>query len=320
MKQKPILAGVGAGIIGLVIAITVAQYSTTQDEPQISAQEPSKIKVVASFYPLYEFSKNVGGQTAEVSTFIPIGIEPHDWEPSTGDLLRLKKADMFVYNGAGMEPFVEKLVDSGEYQNVLFVETVHQIELIETKDVHSEENEHDSNLYDPHIWLDPILAKHQVETIKNAMIQVDPNNAQHYEDNAARYLTELDSLDSKIVAELSKCKKDTIVTFHTAFSYFANRYGIKTFALSGVAPESEATASDLKNIVDFVKENDINVIFAEELIDPKLVTTLADEAGVQVLTLSPLEGLSKEELAKGTTYLDKMEENLQNIKIALECQ
>ncbi|MEM3076824.1 MAG: zinc ABC transporter substrate-binding protein [Candidatus Nitrosotenuis sp.] len=320
MKQKPILAGVGAGIIGLVIAITVAQSSTTQDEPQISAQEPSKIKVVASFYPLYEFSKNVGGQTAEVSTFIPIGIEPHDWEPSTGDLLRLKKADMFVYNGAGMEPFVEKLVDSGEYQNVLFVETVHQIELIETKDVHSEENEHDSNLYDPHIWLDPILAKHQVETIKNAMIQVDPNNAQHYEDNAARYLTELDSLDSKIVAELSKCKKDTIVTFHTAFSYFANRYGIKTFALSGVAPESEATASDLKNIVDFVKENDINVIFAEELIDPKLVTTLADEAGVQVLTLSPLEGLSKEELAKGTTYLDKMEENLQNIKIALECQ
>ncbi|MEM3100404.1 MAG: zinc ABC transporter substrate-binding protein [Candidatus Nitrosotenuis sp.] len=320
MKQKPILAGVGAGIIGLVIAITVAQSSTTQDEPQISAQEPSKIKVVASFYPLYEFSKNVGGQTAEVSTFIPIGIEPHDWEPSTGDLLRLKKAHMFVYNGAGMEPFVEKLVDSGEYQNVLFVETVHQIELIETKDVHSEENEHDSNLYDPHIWLDPILAKHQVETIKNAMIQVDPNNAQHYEDNAARYLTELDSLDSKIVAELSKCKKDTIVTFHTAFSYFANRYGIKTFALSGVAPESEATASDLKNIVDFVKENDINVIFAEELIDPKLVTTLADEAGVQVLTLSPLEGLSKEELAKGTTYLDKMEENLQNIKIALECQ
>ncbi|MEM2785535.1 MAG: zinc ABC transporter substrate-binding protein, partial [Candidatus Nitrosotenuis sp.] len=117
-----------------------------------------------------------------------------------------------------------------------------------------------------------------------------------------------------------KCKKDTIVTSHTAFSYFANRYGIKTFALSGVAPESEATASDLKNIVDFVKENDINVIFAEELIDPKLVTTLADEAGVQVLTLSPLEGLSKEELAKGTTYLDKMEENLQNIKIALECQ
>jgi zinc transport system substrate-binding protein len=323
MKQKRILVGVGAGIIGVVITIALTQYGTTQDEPQITTQEPSKIKVIASFYPLYEFSKNVGGQTADVSTFTPIGIEPHDWEPSTGDLLELKGADIFVYNGAGMEPFVEKLLDSGEYQNVLFVETVHQIDLIKTKDdEHSEENEEHSNdlPYDPHVWLDPILAKRQVETIKNAMIQVDPNNAQHYENNAARYLADLDALDSKIVAELSECKKDTIVTFHTAFSYFANRYGIKTFALSGVAPESEATASDLKNIMDFIKENDINVIFAEELIDPKLVTALAEEGGVQVLTLSPLEGLSKEELAKGTTYLDKMEENLQNIKIALECQ
>lgn len=321
MKQKPILAGIVAGIIGAAIATVLAQSGTTQDEPQIT-QEPSKIKVIASFYPLYEFSKNVGGQTADVSTFIPIGIEPHDWEPSTGDLLGLKGADMFVYNGAGLEPFVEKLLDSGEYQNVLFVETVHQIELIKTEDdKHSEENEHGSDLpYDPHVWLDPILAKRQVETIKNAMIQVDPNNAQQYEDNTARYLAELDALDSKIVAELSECKKDIIVTFHTAFSYFANRYDIKTFALSGIAPESEATASDLKGIIDFIKENDINVIFAEELIDPKLVTALADEAGVQVLTLSPLEGLSKEELAKGTTYFDKMEENLKNIKIALECQ
>ncbi|MEO9308839.1 MAG: zinc ABC transporter substrate-binding protein [Nitrososphaera sp.] len=321
MKQKPLLAAVGAGIVSIAIAITVAQSGTMQDQPQIPA-ETSKIKVIASFYPLYEFSKNVGGQTADVSMFIPIGIEPHDWEPSTGNLLELKKADMFVYNGVGMEPYVGKLVDSGEYQNVLFVETAGQIRLIKTDDQHTEESEEQGHviLYDPHVWLDPILAKHQVETIKNAMIQVDPNNAQHYEDNAAKYLAELDALDSKIVTELSGCKKDTIVTFHTAFAYFANRYGIKTFALSGIVPESEATASDLKDMVDFIKENDINVIFAEELIDPKLVTVLADEAGIQVLTLSPLEGLSKEEIVRGTTYLDKMEENLQNIKIALECQ
>ncbi|HXG73379.1 MAG TPA: zinc ABC transporter substrate-binding protein [Candidatus Nitrosotenuis sp.] len=318
--RKPILAGIVAGVVGIAVALAVAQSGTMQDKPQTPAQAHPKIKVIASFYPLYEFSKNVGGQTADVSTFTPTGVEPHDWEPSTGDLLELKEADVFVYNGAGMEPFVEKLQDSGEYQNVLFVETASQIELIKAEDdEHSEEHDHDF-LYDPHIWLDPILAKHQVETIKNAMIQVDPVNAQHYEDNAAKYLAELDALDSKIRVELSKCKKDTIVTFHTAFTYFANRYGIKTFALSGITPESEATATDLKNTVDFIKENDINVIFAEELIDPKLATALADDAGIQVLILSPLEGLSKEELAKGTTYLDKMEENLQKIKIALECQ
>ncbi|MEM3064073.1 MAG: zinc ABC transporter substrate-binding protein [Candidatus Nitrosotenuis sp.] len=318
--RKLILAGIVAGVVGIAVALAVVQSGTMQDKPQPPAQANPKIKVIASFYPLYEFSKNVGGQTADVSTFTPAGVEPHDWEPSTGDLLELKEADVFVYNGAGMEPFVEKLLDSGEYQNVLFVETASQIDLIKAEDdEHSEEHGHDF-LYDPHIWLDPILAKRQVETIKNAMIQVDSVNAQHYEDNAAKYLAELDALDSKIRVDLSKCKKDTIVTFHTAFTYFANRYGIKTFALSGITPESEATATDLKNIVDFIKENDINVIFAEELIDPKLATALADDAGIQVLTLSPLEGLSKEELAKGTTYLDKMEENLQKIKTALECQ
>jgi zinc transport system substrate-binding protein len=315
----------------------------------VSVPPISKIKVIASFYPLYEFSKNIGGEKADVSVFIPIGIEPHDWEPSTGDLLTLKESDIFVYNGAGMEPFIEKLIDSSEYQDILFVETVQGIELIKTEEHGKHEDEehtteaehtdeeteeehmteehedgehgHDHDLpYDPHVWLDPILAKNQVEMIKDTMIKVDPDNAQYYKDNANAYSAKLDALDSKIKIELSDCKKDTIVPFHNAFTYFAERYGIKTFALSGIAPESEATASELKEIVDFVKENEIKVIFAEELVDPKLANVLADEAGTQVLILSPLEGISKEELAKGMTYLDKMEENLKNVKIALECQ
>ncbi|MEW6044460.1 MAG: metal ABC transporter substrate-binding protein [Thermoproteota archaeon] len=322
--RKAIPVIIGAAIIGIVAAIAVSQSTQIpQEESKQPAMQGSKIKVIASFYPLYEFSKNVGGQLADVSTFTPIGIEPHDWEPSTGDLLELKQADIFVYNGAGMEPFVKKIVDSGEYQSVLFIETAREIELIKNEnEEHADEGDelgHDL-VYDPHIWLDPVLAKHQVETIKNAMIEADPNNAQYYEENAAAYVAKLDALDSKITAELADCKKDTIVTFHTAFSYFANRYDIKTFALSGIAPESEATASELRETVDYIKENDINVIFAEDLIDPKLVNVLADEAGAQVLMLSPLEGLTKEELASGITYIDKMEENLQNIKIALECQ
>lgn len=323
------MVAVGVGIAAVIIiglwaiqnqsaaTLTLADQ-TTQDVSAVS-----KIKVVASFYPLYEFTKNIGGEKTSVSSFIPIGIEPHDWEPSAGDLLTLKEADIFVYNGAGIEPFVEKLIDSGEYPNVFFVETAHGIELIETEEYDEQEEEqgHDHDLtYNPHVWLDPMLAKHQVGMIRDAMIKVDPTNEQYYEDNAEIYYSKLDSLDSKIRSELSNCKKDTIVPFHNAFTYFAKRYEIKTFALSGVAPESEATAKELREIIDFVKENKINVIFAEELIDPKLANVLADEAGAQVLILSPLEGVSKEDLAKGTTYLDKMEENLQNIKIALECQ
>lgn len=318
MKKSIIGAiGVGISIIAIIMAVMLSQQAVPKTESvgQDIVPEPqaSKIRVIASFYPLYEFSRNIGGDKAKVSVFTPVGIEPHDWEPSTGDLISLKGSDVFVYNGGGMEPFVDKIIGSGEYHNVLFVDTTQHIELA----VHDEDgHDHPS---DPHVWLDPIHAKAQVAVIKDAMIKVDADNAQYYEDNANAYSAKLDALDSKIKTELSGCAKDTIVPFHNAFSYFGARYAIHVHALSGIAPESEATASDLKEIIDFIKENQIKIIFAEELVDPKLAQILADEAGAQILLLSPLEGITQEEQERGVTYLDKMEENLMNIKIALEC-
>lgn len=322
------MVATGGGIVAVLIVVWLIQMQTLMIPSQTdtsnqmeSNQDVSKIKVVASFYPLYEFAKNVGGDKAEVLVFIPTGVEPHDWEPSTGDILRLKTANVFVYNGAGMEPFVEKLISSEEYANVKFVETSDGVDLIESEDEHENEIERDvESIFNPHIWLDPILAKHQVSLIKDAMVETDPQNKQYYENNANTYITKLEGLDSKIKSELSNCNKDTFVPFHDAYTYFANRYGLNVFPLSGVSPESEATAAELKEFIDFVKENKIKVIYSEELVDPKLSQTLADEAGAQVLTFSPIEGLTNSELESGMTYLQKMEQNLENLKVGLECQ
>jgi zinc transport system substrate-binding protein len=322
--KRSALGAIGGGLAAIIIGIIIlTQSGTSPISTEFPSQETmmpqsSKIKVIASFYPLYEFSKNITGEKAEVSVFIPIGIEPHDWEPSTGDLIALKESDVFVYNGGGMEPFVDKIIDSGEYSNVLFVETTHGLDLMTNHDESNHTQEHDS-VYDPHIWLDPILAKQQVMIIKDSLLKIDADNAQYYEDNANAYSIKLDELDSKIRTELSNCKKNTIVPFHNAFTYFSNRYGIEIHSLSGIIPESEATASELKELVDYIKENQINVVFAEDLVDPKLAQVLADEAGAQILLLSPLEGVSQDELVMGTSYIAKMEENLKNIKIALEC-
>ncbi len=312
--KKSILAAIGGGIVIAIIAgLWLAQHTapkTVTNESETTKDEiASKLKVIASFYPLYEFSKNVGGEKAEVFSFVPVGIEPHDWDPSSGDIMRLKETDIFVYNGAGFEPFVDQIIDSGEYNDVLFVESAKGIDLIQ----------HDSE-YDPHVWLDPILAKHQVAMIKDAMIQADQKNAQYYEANANLYSAKLDELDAKIISGLSSCKKDTFMPFHDAFTYFADRYDLKIFALSGIAPESEATGAEIKEFVDFVKENDITIIFAEELIDPRLAKVLADEAGVKVMILSPLEGLTQEDTTEGKNYISKMEENLENLRMALDCQ
>jgi zinc transport system substrate-binding protein len=328
--KKSGLAVIGGIVAAIVVGLWLTQvpsFDTEQAEvsnPPIEQNEPaaSKLKVIASFYPLYEFSKNVGGDKAKVSSLIPIGVEPHDWEPSSGDVLDLKEADLFIYNGGGFEPFVKQLIDSGEYGNVVFVESTKGVDLLKSQhneDAEEEHDEHDSE-YDPHIWLDPILAKYQVTTIKNAMIQADPQNVQYYETNADAYNEKLDELDTKIKTELSSCNKDTFMPFHDAFTYFANRYDLKIFALSGISPDSEATADEIKEFIDFVKENEITVIFAEELIDPRLAEVLADEAGVQVMILSPLEGLTEEEIKAGKNYITKMEENLANLKVALDCQ
>lgn len=413
--KKSVLAGIaGVAVLAIVAAVVVSVQIQSQTEDSTDAamhdqlEQPSqntesKIKVIASFYPLYDFSKNVAGDKADISSFVPMGVEPHDWEPSTGDILRLKEAKVFVYNGGGFEPYVDKLLGSGEYDNVIFIETMQGVKLLKIEGheehldgfieeiehmlrdvddghisasdainmvrelVHEherDERDHDGILeeiehilhevednrmsnaraisllhdtvereekgdrhghahdfeFDPHIWLDPILVKHQVTVITNALVEADPANAMYYEDNARAYNAQLDSLDAKIRSELSNCKKDTFVPFHNAFSYLADRYDLKVHALSGLAPESEATATELKRLVDFVREHDIKVIFAEDLVDPRLAEVLASEVGAQVLILSPIEGLSQEEISSGKTYLTKMEENITNLKVALECQ
>jgi zinc transport system substrate-binding protein len=218
-----------------------------------------------------------------------------------------------------MEPFVDKLIASGEYDNVKFVETTKGMNLIQTNNEHQKiPDDHIS--YNPHVWLDPVLAKHQVMMIKDAIIEADPDNKKYYEDNANAYSGKLDELNSQIKTELSHCNKDTFMPFHDAYSYFANRYGLHVFPLSGVSPESEVTATDLREFVDFIQKNKITTIYSEELVDPKLANTLAEEANAQVLIFSPLEGLTDREMMNGITYVDKMNENVQNLKIGLECQ
>lgn len=316
--KKPTMIGMGIMIVVIISAVMIIGGSDTKENIPLSEEKSKKLRVVASFYPLYEFLKNITGDKAELSTLIPNGIEPHDWEPSANDILRLKESDIFVYNGAGMEPFVDKLIDSGEYNNVRFVETTKGIDLIQTNDKHQKSD--DQTVYNPHVWLDPILAKHQVMMIKDAIITADPNNRKYYEDNANVYGAKLDELNLKIQTELSDCKKDTFMPFHDAYSYFANRYGLQVFPLSGVSPESEVTATDLREFVDFIQKNEIKTIYSEEMVDPKLANTLAEEANAQVLIFSPLEGLTDEEMMDGITYLDKMSENVQNLKIGLECK
>ena len=321
-KSVAIIGGIIASVIIAVVAVSM-NANLPQSTTQISVpntQTPEKIKVYASFFPLYEFTKNVAGDKADVSSFLPIGEEPHSWEPSIQEIQQLKGTKLFIYNGAGMEAYISNFMSSGEFENTTFVKASEGITLLKADAAEDDKEILAQGGMDPHVWNDPILAEQEVTNIKNAMEKADPANAQYYEDNANAYIAKLAALDSSIKSGLSNCKKDTFVSFHNAFNYFSNRYGVHDVWITGIAPEADVPPQDIQKVIQIAKDKDVKIIFSEDLVDPRLANTLADEVGAKVLVLSPLEGINQTELQEGKTYLDKWNQNLQNLKIALECQ
>lgn len=312
-------------IVAIAAAIAVAaavafSAMSGQNQPTPSSTETEKVQVVASFFPLYDFARHVGGEKAEVSVMVPAGIEPHDWDPTPMDIASAESADLIIFNGAGFESWVSDV----NVRNA--VDTSSGIELIEggghEEEGEAQEEEHEESGVDPHFWLDPVLAKKQVESIRDGLIQVDAANADHYRQNADSYLAELDSLDAYIRSELSDCEKTNFIAFHNAFSYFANRYGLTQHSVhEGLSPEGEVLPQRISQIKDLASELGIDVIYSEELVDPRLADVIASEIpNGRVLVLSPIEGLEEEEIQQDLGYLDKMRENLENLKVGLDCR
>ena len=302
---------VKAVIIAIAVIIPISAIIVWNSNQSISLPVTStneqKIIAITSFYPLYEFTKQVGKEKVDASILVPFGAEPHDWEPTVKDLQKLQQADLVVINGVGFENWVHDF-ESIE-SNAVIVDTSTDISIIKTLDDH---DEHES-VGDPHIWLNPVMVKKQVENIANALMEIDPSNKEYYNTNADSYIAKLDSLDKKIKEELSQCAKKDFIAFHSAFTYFADQYGLKQHTiLESNEPQAEPTATNLENIIKLAKNLEINVIFTEEAVDVRTSEVIAKEIGGRVLVLSPVE-IGDE----NTDYIEKMEQNLLHLKEAL---
>ena len=289
--------------ISLVIPLSIFILWSSENNNVTGFSEKRQLKVLASFYPLYEFTKIVGGERIDVSIIIPPGIEPHEWEPTIQDLQKMQSADMIVINGVDFEPWITKLVSVNH--DILILDTSNGIPLLE-KDKHVFNNKIQN---DPHIWLDPVLAKKQIQNIANGLIKIDPQNADYYQENANAYTTKLILLDNKIRNDLSVCLKKDFLAFHDAFSYFAKEYDLNQNTIIGINPSEEPTAVTLQQIVQKAQNLDLHIIFTEEAVNPRVSEVIADEIGGKVLTLSPIEIHEK-----NSNYIKRMEQNLSNLK------
>ena len=341
---------IGGGIAAaVIIAVLFVSMGTQNDAAPLPApvdQEPvvleEKFLVYTTFYPLYQFTQGVAGDAADVRILIPTNGDPHSFELGPKTIVDLTKADMLVYNGVNFEPYIDEIMSSSDFDHIVFVDSSEGVTLMEGEahdhsshgshgdekhDDHAKEDGHDDHeeegdmdhTYDPHIWLDPILAKSQVMTIADHLKESDPEHADIYHDNAISYANQLDLLDQEIRSDVSSCAKDTFVPFHNAFSYFAERYDLNTLAvIQEFSPETPVTAKDIEELIHFAEDNDIKYFFTEENRNPRVAERLATELGGDILLFSPLESLSAKD-DPNTTYFDKMRQNVDNLQIALEC-
>ena len=408
------------------------------------------LAIQASFYPYYEFTKAVASENDTVGMFLPPGVLLHDWEPSLPRMQSLQNSDVFVYNGLGVEGYIERLADL-EDLSLIFIKASEGLVLITTASVadvlmeilaeyeeghvsgeeaagsieealnreetrgilaeyeeghvtteeavqhiydvyggayeytvlpdaravlynmstgdtsyedgleiihrmaeeyeeaghddhddghddngddhgHGDDHNdghddghddhgdghHDHGLVDPHVWLDPVLAIQQVFTIRDGLAKANPAGAETYGINAEAYAEELEELHHDYSHALADCRQDTIVTNHLAFGYMVERYGINIKTLGGFSPEG-ASVADIAALADYMIQNEIKYVLAEDIVDTRAMEVLAEETGAEVLTLSPLESVTREQLDDGVTYIDRMRDNLQILEVALSC-
>ncbi|WP_058486309.1 metal ABC transporter substrate-binding protein [Defluviitalea phaphyphila] len=311
-------------IFASIISILTLNLFGCSSQEESSDEKNDTISVYTSIYPLYDFAQKIGQDKVEVNLIVPPGAEPHDWEPSAKLIGKIENSDILIYNGAGMEFWIEKIIGSINNSNLTIVNSSENVELLKLnkdnldhEDTLEDEDEHNHGEYDPHIWLDPLNAIIQSENIKNALIKVDSQNKDFYETNFNELKNKLLALDEKYRSTLSKLPKKEIVVSHAAFGYMANRYGLKQIYISGLSPQAEPTPSQMAEIANIIKEHDIKYIFFETLSNPKLAEVIAEETGAKPLVLNPLGSLTQEELDNNKDYFSIMEENLDSLQQAL---
>lgn len=299
-------------VLSIVVGSVYLLGTRNKQSTTSNISEPSKLEVITSVYPIYDFTKKIGGDRTKVTTIVPSGVEPHDYEPTPQDIVTIQRSQLLLVNG-GVEPWAEKIqTDFGTQTKLITVG-----EGIMTEQGIDEKGH---TIQDPHIWLNPTIAKLMVKKITSALSSVDISNQSYYQSNATRLEDDLTSLDQKFREGLRNCKRNQFVTSHAAFIYLAKEYNLQQIPISGLSPEEEPSAKQLADIANFIKKNNIKYIFFETLVSPKLSETLSKETGAQTLVLNPIEGLTPEEQQQKKDYFSLMQENLKNLKIALECQ
>jgi zinc transport system substrate-binding protein len=275
-------------------------------------------RVVASFYPLAEAARTVGGERISLENLTPPGVEPHDMELAPEDLEAIQGADLVVMLGGGFQPAIEEAVDDADG---VVVDALEGMETLPPPEEDHEEGAHEGEELsaDPHIWLDPTRFAEIVARLSGVLSELSPADASAFTANAEAYVADLEALDRGYRDGLGECERDLLVVNHASFGYLARAYGLEQVSISGVTPEAEPDPEHLAELADLVEDQGVTTIFTEELASPEVAETLAAEAGIATAVLNPLEGLTPDQVEAGEDYISVMRTNLDALRAGLGC-
>ncbi len=291
-------------ILALLICMTLL-LTSCKGASKDTATSQDKLPVYVSFNALYEFATAVGQDKVEVSSIIPNGMEPHDFEPKAADIAGLSKARVFIYNGLGMESWAEQAISAAGNQDLVVITASEGADIIKNTE---EEEIEEHGQYDPHLWLSLKGAEKEVENIAKGFSEADPDHKEFYQKNADQYISQLEELYTEYNSKFSALENKYFVTGHAAFQYFCRDFGLIQNSVEDVFAEGEPSTKQLAELVDYCRENHVSTIFAEEMASPDISRTLANEVGASVETIYTVESAEDD-----MTYLERMKSNCEKI-------
>ena len=308
------------------VFLTAVLMSACSRGPEGTAS--GTLSVVTTIFPLYDIARQVGGDAVRVRLLLPPGVEAHAYEPTPRDIVAINTADIVLYAGPDMDPWMLDILAGIDKRDSTIVDASRSVE--GAHDSHAEHTENgdqadaseEQHGHDPHFWLDFSRAAETVDAVKEALIEKDPARRAEYEANAGEYKRKLAALDARYSEAIRRCRNHTIIyAGHSAFGYLARRYGLTILTpFTGFSPNAEARPRDIIRILEVMREQNIQYIFHEELIEPRAAKVLAEESGATLLLLHGAHNVTKQELADGVTFLSIMEDNLGRLKQGLGYQ
>jgi len=305
-------------IVSLLVFVLILLELFIFNESHKETQEKPSISV--SSYSIYDIVTHIAEDSVNIISILPLGVDPHSFEPTPKLMAMIEISEIVFYGGAGLEPWIHGYEFKNRAVNLSKYVKLRELQENEHHEHHHHDDDENNEHLDPHYWLDFDNMKAMTNIITAELIKLQPMNEQSYIKNKNNYINMLDKLDDSYKNKLAECKNQTVILNHNSIGYLADKYGFKVESLSGLSPEAQPTASDIKRIFQEIKEKNVSTIFFENFVNNNVIKGIAHDTNIQLDVFQSLGNITDEESKQHLTYEDIMYKNLEKLSSVLSCQ